>query len=68
MSAILVASSSSGIIPQSLSRVSILWGSFPIDSFIIVIVTGAHLVELYVEFLLGELAQEPVLSLSLYIY
>ena len=53
---------SSGIVPQSLLRVSIHWGGFPIGTFVIVVAIGAHLVELCVEFLLDERAQGPVLN------
>ena len=62
VSIISVLSPSSGIVPQSLSRVSIHWGGFPIGTFVIVVAIGAHLVELCVEFLLDEAAQGPVLN------
>ena len=62
MSSIFVSSSSSGIVPQSLSRVPIHWGGFPIGTFVMDIAIGAHLVELYVEFLPGKLAQGHVLN------
>ena len=57
-----VSSSSSWIVPHSLSRVPIPWEGFSVGTFVIVVSIGNRLVGLYVEFLLGNVAQGPVLN------
>ena len=57
VSIILVSSSSSGIEPHSLSRVSILCIGFPVGTFVIFRSIGTHHVGSCVEFLLGNVAQ-----------
>ena len=62
MSIMFASSSSSGMVPQSLSKVPMPWAGFSIGTFVIVVAIGAHHVQPHVEFLLGKLAQEPVLN------